>query len=88
MDHGNGAFTSDWHVRRCLLVVLAEGLTWQLHARLIDHHSRCRRVQWMLGRGTVSAMLWVSGFAYLLTESSLNLGLTPLFVQEMQLVSL
>ena len=88
VDHGDGALTFDRHVRRCLLVVLAEGLAWQLHAGLIDHHPRSWRVQWMLGWSTVSAMLQISAFAYLLTYSSVDLALTPLFVQHMQLLSL
>ena len=42
----------------------------------------------MLGWSTVSAMLQISAFAYLLTYSSVDLALTPLFVQHMQLLSL
>ena len=42
----------------------------------------------MLGWSTVSAMLQISAFAYLLTYSSVDLALTPLFVQHMQLLAL
>ena len=84
MDHGNGALALDRHVRWRLLVVLAEGLAWQLDARLIDHHS-CWR---MLGRSTVSAMRRITSLVHLLIQPSVELSLASLFVQTVRLISL
>ena len=90
VDHGNGALTFDGHVWRCLLVILAESLARELHAGLIDDYSGRWVVspQRMLGRCTESVVQGLAGLACLLTYPSVDLGITPLFVKIVQLVSL
>ena len=90
IDHSNSALTFDRHVWWCLMVVLAESLTRELHAGLVDDYSgrQVLSLQWMLGWSTDSVVQGLARLACLLTYSSVDLGITPLFVKMMQLISL
>ena len=74
--HGNCAFSSDRHVRWCLLIVLAEGLARQLHTRLVDNHS----TKWVLGWSTESTVHRIAGLAGLRNKSGINFGVASLLL--------
>ena len=97
MDHGDGALASDWHMWWHLLVVLAEVLTWELHAGGIDEYSGgwvlnllwllALCLQWVLRWGTESTVLHLASLGHHLTQSSIDVSVTSLFVEHVEFVS-